>query len=245
MMLKVRGGGRELAPQAAAPPRQYKGQTLYFCSDNCVKKFDAAPEQYAPAVPSATTGIADGTTGPVRIALPVAGLKRAGGPALERAIVAVSGVSKATANVKEGRVFVDYDPARAKVSDLFEAVRGAGYSPDGQSLRLKVSGLYCAECVARIEDALKAVPGVFDAAMNAATNEVKVEYSPVVGDLGLLARAVESAGPYKAARAAEASEPELDKEAQATEKEYRSLTRKWWFAAAIGLPTMVLSYANL
>src|SRR5574338_838439 len=78
--------------------------------------------------------------------------------------------------------------------------------------------------------------------MNAATNEVKVEYSPVIGDLGLLTRAVESAGPYKATRAAEASEPKMDKEAQAMEKEYRSLMRKWWFAAAIGAPTMILSY---
>ena len=234
--------GMEVEPQSAAATRQYKGQTLYFCSDNCVKKFDAAPEQYASAVSSATTGIADGATGPLRITLPVAGLRRSGGPALERVIAGVPGVGKTTVNVKEGRVLVEYDPARAKVSDLFEAVRSAGYSPDGQSLRLKVSGLYCAECVARIEDALKAVPGVFDATMNAATNEVKVQYSPVVGDLGLLTRAVESAGPYRAARAAEASEPELDKEAQATEKEYRSLMRKWWFAAAVGVPTMVLSY---
>ncbi|HEY4688574.1 MAG TPA: heavy metal translocating P-type ATPase [Anaerolineae bacterium] len=234
--------GMEVEPQSAAATRQYKGQTLCFCSDNCVKKFDAAPEQYAPAIPSATTGIADGATGPLRIALPVAGLKRSGGPALERAIAAVPGVSKATVNVKEGRVFVDYDPARAKVSDLLDAVHGAGFASDGQALRLKVSGLYCAECVVRIEDALKAVPGVLDATMNAATNEVKVEYSPVIGDLSQLAKAVESAGPYKATRAAEASEPELDKEAQATEKEYRSLMRKWWFAAAIGVPTMILSY---
>ena len=240
-MIKDPVCGMEVEPRSAAATRQHKGQTLYFCSDNCVKKFDAAPEQYAPAVPSATTGIADGTTGPVRIALPVSGLTR-GGPALERAIAAVPGVSKATVNVKEGRVFVDYDPARAKVSDLLDAMRGAGFSPDGQTLRLKVSGLYCAECVARIEDALKGVPGVLDATMNAATNEVKVEYAPVVGDLSLLTKAVESAGPYKAARAAEASEPELDKEAQATEKEYRALMRKWWFAAAVGVPTMILSY---
>jgi len=224
--------GMEVEPQSAATTRQYKGETLYFCSDNCVTKFDAAPEQYAPAIPSATTGIADDATGPLRIALPVAGLNRSGSLALERAIAAVPGVSKATVNVKEGRIFVEYDPARAKVSDLLDAVRSAGFSAEGQTMRLKVSGLYCAECVVRIEDAIKAVPGVLDATMNAATNEAKVEYSPVVGDLSQLTKAVESAGPYKATRAAEASEPELDKEAQVTEQEYRSLMRKWWSAAA-------------
>jgi len=237
--------GMEIEPQAAFATRQSKGQTFYFCSENCVRQFDAAPEKHVTAVPSATTGISANGSGAVRIGLPVGGLQKSGGPALERAIRAVPGVSKTSVNVKEGRAFVEYDPARANVADLLEAVRGAGFTPDGQTLRLKVGGLYCAECVVRIENALKATPGVLNATMNAATNEVKVEYSPVIGDLNLLIQAVESAGPYTAARAAEASEPEMDKETQATEKEYRALMRKWWFAAAVGVPTMFLSYANL
>ena len=80
---------------------------------------------------------------------------------------------------------------------------------------------------------------------NAATNEVKVAYTPAVGDLSRLTQAVERAGPYTATRAAEASEPELDQEAEATAREYRALMRKWWFAAAVGAPTMILSYPYL
>ncbi|MEW5985249.1 MAG: heavy metal translocating P-type ATPase [Chloroflexota bacterium] len=234
--------GMELEPSGAAATRLYRGQTYYFCSDNCVKQFDAAPEKYAAAVPSATTGIASDARGPVRLELPVSGLARAGGPALAQALQAVPGVHKAYVNVRSGRATVEYDPTRAKATDLVEAMRAAGFRTDGQTMRLKVSGLYCAECVVKIEDALKSTPGVLDATMNAATNEVRIEYSPVIGDLGLLTKAVEIAGPYKATRAAEASEPELDKEAQATEREYRSLLRKWWFGAAVGVPTMVLSY---
>jgi Cu+-exporting ATPase len=128
---------------------------------------------------------------------------------------------------------------------MLEVVRRTGFTPGSQTLRLKVSGLYCAECVGRIEDALKQVPGVFDATMSAASNEVKVEYSPTIGDLKRLMQAVEQAGPYTAVRAAEASKPEMDKEAQAANQEYHSLMRKWWFAAAIGVPTMILSYPSL
>jgi copper chaperone CopZ/YHS domain-containing protein len=150
----------EIELEAAFATRQYKGQTVYFCSANCVQQFDAAPARYA-APASATTGIPAPTagSGPARIALPIAGLQKSGGPALERAISAVPGVSKTSVNVKEGRAFVDYDPSRANVADLLEAMRSAGFTPDGQTLRLKVSGLYCAECVVRIEDALKATPG--------------------------------------------------------------------------------------
>ncbi|MCL5999611.1 MAG: heavy metal translocating P-type ATPase [Chloroflexi bacterium] len=177
-----------------------------------------------------------------RVEVPIRDLTRSGGPALAQVVRAVPGVRAAHVNVRPGRLVVEYDPARVQVGDVLEAVRGAGYSPDGQSVRLKINGLYCAECASRIEDALKSVPGVFDASMNAATNEAKVECSTTLGDLSLLTRAVESAGPYQATRAAEASEPEMDKEAQANEKEYRSLLRKWWFAAAVGVPTMILSY---
>ena len=237
--------GMEIEPQAAFATRQSKGQTFYFCSENCVKQFDAAPEKYAAAISSATTGVSKDASGPVRLELPIRGLSRSGGPALSQALQAVRGVNRAYVNAGSGRATLEYDPARAKAADFVDAVRAAGFSTDGQTLRLKVSGLYCAECVVKIEDALKATPGVLGASMNAATNEVKVEYSSTIGDLSLLTQAVERAGPYKATRAAEASEPEMDKEAQATEKEYRSLMRKWWFGAAVGVPTMVLSYPML
>ncbi|MBX3063314.1 MAG: heavy metal translocating P-type ATPase [Anaerolineae bacterium] len=181
----------------------------------------------------------------IRIELPVTRLQRSGGPALEQAITGLPGVSSASAKVSENRVFVDYDPTRSTITDILEVMRRAGFTPGSQTLRLKVSGLYCAECVRRIENALKQVPGVFDATMSAATNEVKVEYSPASGNLQRLTRAIEEAGPYKAERATEASESEMDKETQASEKEYRSLLRKWWFAAAIGVPTILLSYPSL
>jgi Cu+-exporting ATPase len=180
-----------------------------------------------------------------RVVLPVAGHPKSGGHALEQTLLNVHGVSKATFNVNDARIFVDYDPTRATVADLLEAVRAAGFTLDGQTARLKVGGLFCGECAARIEEAVEHVPGVITATMNAATNEIKVQYSPAVGDLSLLAKAIEQAGPYSASRAAEASEPEMDREAQALDKEYRSLMRKWWFAAAVGLPTMILSYPFL
>ncbi|HZK67044.1 MAG TPA: copper-translocating P-type ATPase, partial [Chloroflexota bacterium] len=57
--------------------------------------------------------------------------------------------------------------------------------------------------------------------------------------------AVESAGPYTAAPAEPASESGLDKETTDQEREYRALMRKWWFAAAVAVPTMFLSYPYL
>ena len=237
--------GMELEPQSAAAVRHHNGLTYYFCSESCVGQFDEAPDRYALAIPSATTGVAESAAGPVRLELPVRGLSRTGGPALEQALKVVPGVSKARVNTRQGLASVEYDPDRANAADFVDAIRAAGFGVEGQSLRLKVSGLYCAECVSRIEQALESTPGVLEASMNPATNEAKVEYAPGIGDLTRLTRAVESAGPYSATLAAAASEPELEKESNDTDKEYRALMRKWWFGAAIGLPTMILSYAPL
>ncbi len=237
--------GMEIDPQTAFASRQAKGQTFYFCSENCLKQFDSSPEKYIQAIPSATTGVAATRGGYVRLELSVRGLNRVGGPALSQTLQAVTGVKRVYVNAGSGRAAIEYDPSRAKTADFVDAIRAAGFNADSQTLRLKVNGLYCAECVGRIENALLSTPGVLGATMNAATNEVKVDYSPSIGDLKVLTQAIENSGPYKATRAAEASEPEMDKEAQATEKEYKSLLRKWWFAAIIGLPTMILSYSSL
>lgn len=36
----------QIDPAKAAAKSEYKGQTIYFCSDYCKRKFDAAPETY-------------------------------------------------------------------------------------------------------------------------------------------------------------------------------------------------------
>ena len=164
--------GMEFEPREAVARREYQGQTFYFCSEADAAKFDATPGRYVPAVPSATTGVGPGVDGPVKIDLPVSGLHRSGGPALAAALKALPGVHRANANVREGRVAVEYQPSQVTTADLVQAIRAAGFGTGEQTTRLKVSGLYCAEGVVRIEDALKAVPGVLDATMNAATTAI-------------------------------------------------------------------------
>ena len=128
--------GMEIETDEAFTTRQSKGQTLYFCSENCVKQFDAAPEKYTPAVSSATTGIAENVNGPLRLELPVHGLNRSGGPALSKALQTLPGVNRVHVNVRTGHAIIEYDPIRAKVTDFVDAIRAAGFSTDGQSLRL-------------------------------------------------------------------------------------------------------------
>ena len=59
---------------------------------------------------------------------------------------------------------------------------------------LPVEGMSCASCVARVEKALAAVPGVLSASVNLAAKSGSVEYVPGIADREALRLAVMDAG---------------------------------------------------
>jgi Cu+-exporting ATPase len=67
-------------------------------------------------------------------------------------------------------------------------------SATAPTLDLGVGGMTCASCVARVERALKKVPGVTDAAVNLATESARVTYQPSDQIEARLRRAVRDAG---------------------------------------------------
>ena len=56
---------------------------------------------------------------------------------------------------------------------------------------LHIEGMHCGSCAARIDKALRAVPGVTSAAVNLTTNMAQVEGSP---DPAALLQSIEDAG---------------------------------------------------
>src|SRR3989304_10443474 len=108
--------------------------------------------QTARSAPSATTGVRAGVAGARRVELPVSGLTCHNCvQAVERALRAVPGVTRATVNLAGGRAFVDYDPTEATVSALHEAVRSSGYRAGATKGRFGIRGATWAPGVAQTE----------------------------------------------------------------------------------------------
>ena len=193
--------------------------------------------------PSATTGVGGGQSGPARIELPVSGLTCAHCvQAVEQALRLVSGVSGATVNLALGRAFVEYDPGKTTVSALHEAIKAAGYRSEAAKTRFRIEGITCASCITKIETALRETPGVLSASVSLGTEEAVVEYLPSTADVAAIKAAVGSAGyPVREAPPPTGADA-LDRETEAREREYRALMRKWWFGAAVGIFTMIMSY---
>jgi len=166
-------------------------------------------------------------------------------PAIEKAAAAVPGVTSANVNSSTKVARIDYDPARAKIADILHAIRSVGYTVGTATTRVPIKNMHCGSCLVRIELALQTVPGVVSARASLGTNAADIEYQPEKVDFPTIRKAIESAGYHVAEPKIDPNAEVLDPAEAANEQEYRTLMRKFWFAAAISIPVMALSYPDL
>jgi copper chaperone CopZ/YHS domain-containing protein len=126
---------------------------------------------------------------------------------------------------------------------------GCGPTPDSRApaqVELEVGGLTCASCTLTVEHSLRALPGVQQAQVNYALGTAQVSYDPVQVDVAQMVDAVTRAG-YSARTAEPLAQTEAtdDEETAAHGREYRSLMRKFWFAAVVAIPVMLVAYPEL
>ena len=105
--------------------------------------------------------------------------------------------------------------------------------------RLSIGGMSCAGCVATVENALRAVPGVLDATVSFAEHVAVVQGAV---DSAVLVRAVVDAG-YEAAELKGLDDEQAEREAR-EQAEYRRLLRQAAAAAALGVPLMVFGMSD-
>lgn len=183
---------------------------------------------------------------PKRLELRVGGMTCPHCPlAIEKALRAVDGVTAASVNLATKTARVDYDPTRAKVTDILQAIRASGYAAGTATMRVPIANMHCSSCVIRVELALQLTPGVVAARASLGPNAVDIEYQPERADFQAIRQAIEAAGYRVAEPKVDPAGETLDPAEAANEEEHRSLMRKFWFAAAVSIPVMLLSYPDL
>src|SRR5438093_350646 len=112
---------------------------------------------------------------------------------------------------------------------------------------LVVTGMTCASCVASVEDALRGVAGVRAADVNLATERARVEVDPARADDAALVRAVERAGYGALVLAADRAERAATEARERVMRAayLRTLRRRLIVAAALAIPTLILSMADV
>jgi Cu+-exporting ATPase len=157
---------------------------------------------------------------------------------VERAIARQPGVESATVNLAAQTAVVRFD--RAEVPELIEAVRGAGYEPIVEHVTIGVRGMTCASCVARVERAIEALPGVLGVTVNLSTESARVKFLPDTLSRERIAQAIGEAG-YET----EAGEAAPDEGKERQERELVLLKRDLLLAAVLTAPLVLISMAPM
>src|SRR5690349_7224755 len=126
--------------------------------------------------------------------LPIEGMSCASCVArVEKALATVPGVRQASVNLATEAASVQAE-GPVPLQALRAAVQRAGYRVSEQTVRLRIEGMTCASCSARVERVLQRQPGVISATVNLATEMADVALAAREPDVAALVQAVERAG---------------------------------------------------
>jgi Cu+-exporting ATPase len=226
-----------------------------------------------PIVGSATTGYNPALTEALSVTLPIVDIHCATCvQTIERVLRSTEGVRSAHVNYALGEAHVVYEPGLISLPAVVETIENAGYNVGTADLRILVEHTYLESHVNSIENRLRETPGVVEATVNPGTDTVLVTYVPSETDFPAIKTAIESTGcsvsggvtgeemledgtaetadaaltDYNETNVASGDEKEpADEETAAHQREYKRLMRKFWFAAAISIPTMLVAYPEI
>ena len=151
---------------------------------------------------------------------------------VEDALKDVAGVISAKVNLATEQATVEFDPDKATLLDLVEAVDVSGYKAGLAQISLNIGGMTCASCVSHVESALREVEGVISANVNLATERATVDYISGVATLADMRYMVDDSGYSVEGIAGE--EDAADEERLARTKEIKTLRKKVLFASSVG-----------
>ncbi|MDE0041904.1 MAG: heavy metal translocating P-type ATPase [Candidatus Poribacteria bacterium] len=106
---------------------------------------------------------------------------------------------------------------------------------------IAVAGMHCAACVAKVEKALRVVPGVSNANVNFSTEQANVTYDESLSGFESLQRAIVDAG-YEPIAEAESREARIAAQEEAQRLELSQLKRKIVAGAMVSLLSMGLMF---
>ncbi|UCG55475.1 MAG: heavy metal translocating P-type ATPase [Dehalococcoidia bacterium] len=155
---------------------------------------------------------------------------------VETALKDVSGVVSITVNLASEKAFIEYDPEVTDITKIKSAITDSGYKVATRKIILPIKGMHCASCVARVEKALRDLPGVISAAVNLVSEKAIVEYVEGTSPADIK-KAVVGAG-FELGKGGE----ELEGITPSSRHEIRGLRDRFILAAVLGAIIMVLSF---
>ena len=153
---------------------------------------------------------------------------------------------------------VEFVRGKTSTEEIISAIKNTGYKTGQSTLKLGIRGMYCGSCVSKIEKELKQKSGVISASVDLGTESAIIKYIPRLVKLDDLKNVIEKLG-YETYPIAgfkqeketiekvtnEKIEEPVDENQAARGKEYKTLMKKFIFAAILSVPAIIFSYPDL
>lgn len=169
---------------------------------------------------------------------------------IEKGLNKLEGVKLANVNFAMEKATIEFDDKKIAAEKFNETIEKLGFGvineaiAKGSKAELKITGMSCAACSAKIEKKLNKTEGIEQANVNLATGRASVEYDVSKVKINDIIKIIQDLG-YVAERAEEVNQ---DKEKERNEKEIKSLKRTLIISAVLSAPlvlAMLLSVLNV
>ncbi len=150
---------------------------------------------------------------------------------IDKVLNGQEGIKKASVNLANDTVMVEYDEKVININDIIEAIEAIGYDARLQDnkltkLTMQVDGMTCASCAQNVDRAVRKLEGVNDVNVNIANDKMTVSFDHGQVKLSDIKKAVYDAG-YDAFLNEEVDEtvnPDIVKMNEAKKKVYISMS---------------------
>lgn len=229
-----------------------------FCSEQCLNKFLSEPDKYVEHKVAQKSTYKINNLGIERLDLPIIGIHCSSCiPTIEKEVSKLPGVKFAKVNIATEKAHIEYDNKNVRTEDIISAIKKAGYKTGQSTLKIGITGMYCASCNTKIEDELNHTPGVLSASVDLASETATIKYLPNSIDVKNIKDSIEKLGYKTIDFESKENKKENGKESDvvqskeavdenqiAREIEYKNLMHKFIFAAIIAVPFLLISYAD-
>lgn len=159
---------------------------------------------------------------------------------VEKVVRKLPGVESASVNLATNKLHVEIENEDI-IPSIEAAVSKAGYAlapPEIRQVQLRIGGMTCAACAARVEKVLGKLPGVESANVNLATEKADIRYDPAQVRLSGIRSAIEKAGYTPETISSRADVEDL------AAKQKQGIRRMWirfFVAVAFAVPLLYLA----
>lgn len=166
---------------------------------------------------------------------------------IEKGLNKLEGVNSANVNFAMEKATVEFDNGLINIQKFDEVINKLGFeilkekAKDINKVELKISGMSCAACSAKIERKLNKLEGISKASVNLATERASVEFDSARIKASEIIKVIQTLG-YEAEKAEEVTQ---DKEKEQREKEIKRLRITLLISIVLSSPLLLAMILSL